>query len=143
MKGIKNYYILLFLAFLAFSMFSSCASKKKYDYYANIDNYISVIGTVSYINQSEDNTALYFEFDNMSVQLTENFFKVVDGNLKILQKNLKGEELQIGDVLEFVTAPRYFGDGYVMPIVSIKKGEIVLLDFQEGVDNLLRWIDSE
>lgn len=143
MKNKKDYLVAIFFTFFAFLMFASCDIKKEYEYYADNNNYISVVGTVSSINQAEDQSVLYLEFDNMSIQLSDNIFKVVGNNLSILQDNLNGKELQIGDTLAFVTAPRYFGDGYVMPIVSIKRDDLVLLEFEEGVNNFLRWIDSE
>jgi hypothetical protein len=55
--------------------------------------------------------------------LSDNCFKLVGENLRTVQKNLDGKDFKLGDQLEFVTAPRYFGDGYVMPIVSLVYGE--------------------
>lgn len=143
MKFNKNYCIAIVLTLISLLLFASCDSKKKYNYYADKDNYISVVGTVSYIKQSEDAAILYLEFDNMSVQLSDNFFKVVGDNYIILQECMMSSGIHLGDQLEFVTAPRYFGDGYVMPIVSICREETVLLELQDGVENLLRWLDSQ
>ena len=39
--------------------------------------------------------------------------------------------------MNFVSAPEYFGDGYVMPIVSLSIGDTCYLEFDEGLNNLL------
>ena len=55
----------------------SCGQKKTLAYYADTDNYITVTGTVSYAKLSEDASSLYLAFDDMSLQLSDNCFKVV------------------------------------------------------------------
>ena len=142
MKCLKTYLVTILLVTLIILLFAACGSKKLYNYYSDKDNYISLTGTVSYINYSEDNDALYLEFDDMSIQLSDNYFKVVGNNLNILHENLNGGKIQIGDSIIFMTAPRYFGDGYVMPIVSATRDDTVLLSFEQGIENLLSWIDS-
>lgn len=142
MRRPKLHFFIIFML-LAFMLLPSCGEKDKYDYYADRENYISVTGTVSFVNHSEDGTVLYLEFENLSVPLSDNCFKVVGDNLSILGATVDGATLEIGDDLTFITAPRYFGDGYVMPIVSIKRGEIVLMEFDEGVDNLLNWLNAQ
>ena len=131
----------MFLLAVSFLMVS-CSSRKEYMYYADRENYICITGTVCHVLLSENETELFIAFDNMSCQLSDNCFKLAGENLRTVQKNLDGKDLALGDQLEFITAPRYFGDGYVMPIVSLVYGETELLAFEEGVDNLLTWINS-
>ncbi len=50
------------------------------------------------------------------------------------------EKLKIGNSIEFVTAPKYFGDGYVMPIVAISVDGEALLSFDEGFENFQDWL---
>ena len=49
-------------------------------------------------------------------------------------------EIQLGTTVSFMTAPRYFGDGYIMPIVEISVDGEELLSFEEGYENLLEWL---
>lgn len=42
-----------------------------------------------------------------------------------------------------MTAPRYFGDGYVMPIVAISVDGEQLLDYEEGYANFMEWLEKE
>ena len=44
------------------------------------------------------------------------------------------------DEVVFITAPRHFGDGYVMPIVAISINGESLLDFNDGYANLMNWL---
>ena len=72
----------------------------------------------------------------------DNSFKIVGENLLIVRQNGIDEKLEIGDQVTFVTAPRYFGDGYVMPIVEITVNEEELLSFEDGFANFLKWLDE-
>ena len=122
------------------SFLCSCRSTKRIKYYSQKENYISVEGTISSIEYNQDLTALYLEFSELSPVLDDTCFKIVGENLQIVQSNGIDNKLEIGEIISFITAPRYFGDGYVMPIVSISTNEEVLLGFEEGYDNLLNWL---
>ena len=54
----------------------------------------------------------------------------------------KGSVIKIGDRVVFSSAQRYFGDGYVMPIVQLDVNGEELLSFEEGYHNLLSWLKS-
>lgn len=143
MKRKVMYLYIAIIVSVAFLTLVSCDTKEMIEYYAEKSNYVSITGTVSYVKLSEDSSALYLAFDDMSRQLSDNCFKVIGNNLIILQDSLGEVKIQLGDKLEFITAPRYFGDGYVMPIVSIQKDGVELLSFEDGVNNLLAWLDGE
>lgn len=118
----------------------SCNSPEKIKYYSQKENYISVTGTVSNINYNEDSTALYIDLSESSPVLDDTCFKIVGENLKIVQSNRIDDKLKTGEQISFITAPKYFGDGYVMPVVAISIGGENLLDFEEGYKNLLDWL---
>ena len=52
------------------------------------------------------------------------------------------QKVQLGTTVSFMTAPRYFGDGYIMPIVEISVDGEELLSFEEGYENLLKWLSN-
>lgn len=135
----KAVLVLSVLCLLAFS--ASCTSAKMRDYYSQKDNYISATGIVTYISYNEDKTALYLGFSELSQQFDDNSFKIVGDNLQIVQQNGIDEKIKIGDKVDFITAARYFGDGYVMPIVGLYVDEEELLGFEDGYSNLLKWLD--
>ena len=46
-------------------------------------------------------------------------------------------KVKIGDTITFTSAPRFFGDGYFMPIVELYIGDEAILEFEIGYQNLL------
>ncbi|MBE6533949.1 MAG: hypothetical protein E7678_03145 [Ruminococcaceae bacterium] len=123
-------------------IFSSCRSLEERKYYSQKENYISVTGTVLNVKYNEDSTALYIEFSELLPVLDDTCFKIVGENLQIVQNNDIYNKIKIGEQISFITAPKYFGDGYVMPIVAMSTNGESLLDFEEGYKNLLDWMSK-
>lgn len=119
---------------------TSCTAAKMRDYYSQKNNYIRAAGIVTHISYNEDGTVLYLGFSDLTPQFDDNSFKIVGDSLQAAKEKGIDEKIKIGCPVEFITAPRYFGDGYVMPIVGISVNEEELLEFEEGVDNLLKWL---
>lgn len=134
--------VCFFLSILfVFLSLTSCAAKKQMEYYSVPENYISVSGTVSHFVYDEALDAYYLAFDDMSVALSDHNFKIVGENASIVRKGGIQEKINIGDSVSFVTAPKYWGDGYVMPIVEISVDGETLLEFNTGLSNLLNWLE--
>lgn len=141
-KSSSRKLIVIIAACILLVSLCSCSSAKQSKYYSQRENYISVTGTVSHIKYNEDRTALYVAFSEMSPVLDDKNFKIVGENLKIAKANKIDDKLKVGEEITFITAPRYFGDGYVMPIVAISINGEVLLDFEVGYENLLDWLSK-
>lgn len=120
----------------------SCNSSEKIEYYSQKENYISVTGTVSNIKYNEDTSALYIDLSELSPVLDDTCFKIVGENLEIVKANKIDDKIKTGEQITFITAPKYFGDGYVIPIVAISISGEILLDFEEGYENLLDWLSK-
>lgn len=120
----------------------SCNSPRKIEYYSQKENYINVTGTVSNIKYNEDATVLYIGLSKLSPALDDTSFKIVGENLKIVKTNKIDEKLKVDKQITFITAPRYFGDGYVMPIVAISISGENLLEFEDGYNNFLNWLSE-
>lgn len=134
------------IAMLALGMLlslSSCDSIKKQAYYSQRENYIIASGIVTRITYNEDSTALYIDFSELTPDFDDTCFKIVGDNLQEVRNKGIDEKLKNGDRVDFITAPKYFGDGYVMPIVAITVDGESLLEFEDGVANLLSWLESE
>jgi len=140
LKRIIGFVIFLTIICTTMLVCTACEQKKELDYYIEKDNYIEVRGTISSVKYNEDKTALYLNFSQLEPKLDDNCFKIVGDNLAIVQNNGIDELIREGDQVLFVTAPRYFGDGYVMPIVAITVNEDVLLEFADGYDNWINWL---
>ena len=117
-----------------------CDSTQKAEYYSQKENYISVTGVVTGIRQNEEADAFYIDFSDLSPVLDDTCFKIVGENAEIVKANKIDEKIKIGEQITFITAPKYFGDGYVMPIVAISTKDETLLGFEEGYKNLLDWL---
>ena len=122
------------------TLLSACDRKKMLDYYSEKENYVDATGTVVHIKYNEDETALYLGFSDLSYNFDDTCFKIVGENLRIVCEKGIDNKLKLGDQIKFTSAPRYFGDGYVMPIVAIHVNGECLLDFEAGYTNLLDWL---
>lgn len=129
----------LFLIYLMVSL-TACQSRSLQKYYSERDNYVNATGTVTYISYSDDKNALYLDFSELIPRFDDTCFKIVGDNLLLVQEKGIDQKIEVGDKVDFITAPRYFGDGYVMPIVAISVNGEELLDFEEGFDNLQKWL---
>ena len=67
-------------------------------------------------------------------------FNFVGANREIVLQRGILQKVQLGTTVSFMTAPRYFGDSYIMPIVEISVDGEELLSFEEGYENLLEWL---
>lgn len=139
MNCIKVVIVLQLLLILALGYFFTDIKMEKY--YSDKSNYINATGIVTHISYNEDQSLLCFGFSDLDPQFDDNSFKIVGDNLLIVRQNGIDEKIKIGDQVSFITAPKYFGDGYIMPIVEISVNGEELLDFEEGFANLLKWLD--
>jgi hypothetical protein len=121
---------------------TSCMAAKMKSYYSEKNNYVNATGIVTHIAYSEDGSALYFGISDLNPKFDDISFKIVGENLLIAQQNGIDEKVEMGDEVDFITAPRYFGDGYVMPIVGISVEGEELLGFEEGYVNLQNWLED-
>ena len=121
----------------------ACASMQKIAYYSEINNYIEATGTITDISYNADSSVLYLSFSNLVPIFDDVCFKIVGDNLAIVQNNRIDQKLNVGDHLDFITAPQYFGDGYVMPIVALSVNGEELLPFDVGYINFINWLKSQ
>ncbi len=135
---LKTICIIISFVILLFS--TSCNSIKIKEYYSDVNNYICVSGDITSFSYNEAKDAIYIGFTNLSVSLDDTCFKIVGNNVTVVQSKGFDQKIEIGNHIDFVTAPKYFGDGYVMPIVEFKVNDEVLLDFEEGYQNLIAWL---
>ena len=106
------------------------------NYYSEKEVYVTVSGEVEWLNFGED--GLFLTFQEELTEPYEHYTFGIKGKSfdLLLEKNIKNR-LHKGDKVEFMTAPRYFGDGFIMPIVSLTVNGEVLLEFEDGYANLL------
>jgi len=135
----------VFILILLVNIFSMCAcySSKMKDYYSDKNNFIETTGTITHIANNEKEDALYLGFSKdlePSCEATD--FKIVGKNHTILKQKDIYAKIEKGTKIEFVTAPKCWGDGYVMPIVAITVDGEELLAFEEGYANFMTWFEE-
>ncbi len=132
--------IVLLLLLFDVLVFSSCDISGMKKYYSQKDNYVNATGTITHIAYNDSCSALYLGFSDLTPRFSDTCFKIVGDNLPIVQENGIDQKIQVGTQVDFVSAPEYFGDGYVMPIVAISVNGEELLSFEEGYINLIEWL---
>ena len=118
----------------------ACYSNADLAYYADRSNYVLAEGIVQHIIYSDDMTELYLGFSDIPPEFDDTNFRIVGDSLATVQSNGIDRKLQIGDTVFFSAAPKYLGDGYAIPIVSLTVREELLLTFDEGFSNLQKWL---
>ena len=140
-SAIKKFLVIA-LVYSVLICLCACNTSDKIQYYSQKENYICVTGTISSIKYNEDNTAVYIDFSELTPILDDTCFKIVGENLAIVQTNKINDKLKANEKVTFITAPKYFGDGYVMPIVALSINGEDLLTFEEGYQNWLDWLSK-
>lgn len=137
MKKLNRVLLSLMLAFFVLTA-SSCMntySRKQIKYYSNEENYIEATGTITHVRFNDEKEALYLGFTDLSERFDDTTFKITKDNYSIIV-NAK-DSIQVGKTATFITAPKYFGDGYIMPIVSLTIDGDCLLEYEVGISNFL------
>lgn len=115
---------------------------KKKEYYSNEENYIEVTGTIHHVVFDQENEVLCLAFSCLSEKLDDDNFELVGRNYSIIIESSYIEKIKTEMVATFVTAPKYFGDGYIMPIVALTIDGQCLLDYETGIANFLDYLNS-
>lgn len=128
----------LFSWLILCSLLSSCVTIGEKTYYKNEDNYITVTATISYINIDYEYKELFIRFDGLPEECGKNNnFSIRGKNYDIVMENGIEDKIQLEKEVTFSVAPAVMGNGYFVPIVSITVDDEVLLEFEEGKDNLV------
>ena len=132
--------VILLTVILCFTLIlSACdTTPQKIRYYSDRSNYVNSTGIIERIIYEVD--CLYLQLSELTAEFGGDGFEIVGENLSIVKEKGIKQKIALGDEVEFISAPRYFGDGYVMPIVEITVDGETLLEFEEGYANLLRWL---
>lgn len=116
---------------------TACYQKREKKYYSNKENFIIDVAVVKNIIYDEETNVLYFWLSEIDERYQDNTFKIEGESVSVVLKNDIFEKIQVGNEMEYISAPEYFGDGYCMPIVAISVNGEEVLGFDEGYDNLM------
>ena len=110
------------------------------EYYADENNYITAVGTVVHIQYTNDGEELYLGISGLGSEFADVNFRIVGDGLTAAQGRGIDGKLQIGDEVTFISAPSYFGDGYVVPIAALTVHGETLVEFDEGFESIRQWM---
>ena len=133
----------LFLIITFLSLFlSACSIMELVDfhslynqikYYKQKENYIMCTGIIKEVSCTEDSTKLCIEIENIGPdEFQNNKFYICGKGKDIVESNGINQDLKTGDKIKFMSAPRFYGDEYVVPIVYLEKEGEVYLTFNDG-----------
>ena len=101
--------------------------KKMIDYYTNDSNYNMYDGKIIDVDKELCCVKIVCENDDLPNQT----YYTIYGNRSIYDR------LQSNDEVIFYSSPMYFYNGQNLPIVYLEKQSEVLLEFEDGKNNLL------
>ena len=110
--------------------------KQMIDYYSNDDNYTYLSGEVVKLKEDIIYVNIITENSDFKMYVTNDLDFILYANNNLY------DIIFVGDIVTFCSAPEYFYDSYILPIVYLEKEETVYLTFEEGKNNLLNWIDE-
>lgn len=163
MKQLARIHLMAGIIFMVLTSFCSCSKYREIEYFSQKENYINAEGTVTHFKYSDRYNAWYLGFSDVVLNgavvpdeqtldeesvadvtwfFDNSTFKIIGEDFEIVQANKIGKKIKLGDRVEFASAPGWFGDGYVLPIVAISINGESLLDFEEGYENFLDWLSD-
>lgn len=136
----KNYCLRFLFAGLAVAFYislSGCYSVCEKAYYSDIKNYITEEATVDNIIYNEEENYIVLWLSEIDPSYQSGDFIIRGENVTLAIENGILHTLKVGDIIEYTSAPRYFGDGYFMPIIGLSIGDKEILEVEKGYHNLL------
>ena len=125
------------LAWILVLSLSGCFSYREKAYYSDRNNYITEEATVENVIYDEERNNIVLWLSDIDPQYQSEVFIFRGENAAAVLENGILTKVKIGDTITFTSAPRFFGNGYFMPIVALYIGEEAILEFEIGYQNLL------
>ena len=129
--------IILMQLMVLICILSGCMKKREIEYYLDTSNYITEEAVVEDIIY-EEHEYILFALSQIDDSYQTTHFIIEGDSVETVIKNGIFDKVKIGDEITYTSAPRFFGNGYDMPIVALCVGADEILGFEEGYENLLR-----
>ena len=130
--------LVMLLAFIMVFGLTGCYERRERAYYSDVNNFITEEAVVDNIIYNEKDGYLVFWLSEIDEAYSAGDFILREENARLLVERGVLDKVAQGDVIVFTSAPRFFGDGYFMPIVSLSVAGEELLRFDEGYENLMQ-----
>lgn len=132
--------ILLFILIFLLFCITGCqppGKQKMLEVYSNNENYITLQGEIIEINNKNNNTLVTIK--------CEEFKKYIPNEKDVTEYLIFSNydiDIQVGDNVMFITSNIRFEYIEWLPIVSITRDNITLLEYNEGKKNLINWVNQ-
>lgn len=144
-KKLISYLTVLFISFLlcSCSILTSIEKEQLIRHYSDKNNFIECTGEVTYVNFANRN-GVFLEIEGIEPDIfSDTSFAIRGYNVDIVKSNNICDEICVGDIITFISDPEYFGDGYIMPIVGLSKGNKVYLNFDVGYEEYMSYLRKQ
>ncbi len=133
-------FILIFIVLINFvsCILNTPLRNSMVDYYKCESNYEKFNGIIASINNSRDGIVLEVTI----LDLQHNYPLNTNGNQEFLLINSIEENfnLEIKEEVTLISAPKFFYNGHILPVVYLEKNGEVLLEYTVGKECYLNWI---
>lgn len=135
---------LLSILFLFGCDFNAPLRNQMLAYYGNDDNYAETVGTVKSTRYKADTDELFIEMKLNENGVYEQCINAHTGFVEFVLVNFSNYEidLNVGDTASISSAPMYFYNDHIMPIVALSEGDTEYISFEEGKNAYLFWIEE-
>ncbi|MBQ9125688.1 MAG: hypothetical protein IJY13_03420 [Clostridia bacterium] len=133
----KSTILVVAVILLSVMMFSGCSDlilkNKLLEKYSDDQNYVALSGKIVEV----DGLVVVIQCEELSEYLSyeDDLCEYYIHSKQIL-------DLKVGDEIQFITVPFHFYNGHQLPIVELKTSESTLLEFADGKDNLIDWVND-
>ena len=107
--------------------------RKMIEKYSDEQSYVALSGEI--IEVSDNNVVIRCKNLNSYISYEDNICTYLIFADRML-------DLNVGDMVDYVTVPFHFYNGHHLPIVELKRNGETLLTFEEGRQNLLDWVNK-
>ena len=126
--------IIFFTIFLSGCCISNrILAKKMIEKYSENGNYVSLTGEIVEISEND----VLIKCEEL-----KNYIKYEDEFCRYHIHSEQCIELSVGEEIEFITVPYHFYNGHKLPIVELRKDGKTLLTFEDGKENLIKWVNA-
>ena len=145
MKKLISFLLIFVMLFLSScDVFGEKKRRRMVEYFSNDEYYAELSGTVASIRESPYSEELVLYINNLQV-LTEihdfpDYEDTYEEKFCLVYYKEISFDINVGDEIVFTSAHMHFYNGHCLPIVELKRGEDVLLTFEDGKAAYLDWI---
>ncbi|MBO5701901.1 MAG: hypothetical protein J6S71_05645 [Clostridia bacterium] len=121
--------------------FSKPLRTKMQSYYSDDTNYVTLSGIVA--SMSDDGRKLGIKITTENHGITHPKLEDIYEFHVFFEDDEAWVGIELNDPVTFTTAPMYFYNGHILPIVFLAKDGEVYLELEDGKAQLLTWVEND